>query len=582
MIRLITALVLGLLAAPVAAPAQGIGEAGREVFIQIEAQPTLAEARARARSYARELPDVNGFDVGRGWYGIALGPYGIDEAARRLDAYRREGRIARDSYIADIDDYGQRFWPAGAGPLAPAAPQPSVETRSATGDPGTLSRPVTLETRAEALAGERRLTRDERAELQVALEWAGFYGGRIDAAFGPGTRGAMSRWQRENGFEATGVLTTRQRAELLRQYNAVLKELELETVRDTRAGIEIALPLGVVAYDRHEAPFVHYAASGELAAQVLLISQPGDAARLAALYDIMQTLEIVPARGPRALEEDAFTLTGEGAGSVSHTRAWLEDGAIKGFTLIWPTGDEDRRTRLVQEMERSFARLPGTLEPIVTPQGAQRLDLLAGLEMRRPERARSGFFVDPDGAVLTTAEAVRGCGRITLDESFEAQVAHLDAARGIAVLRPNERLAPRRVAQFRQETPTLMSRIAVAGYSYEGRLGAATVTFGQLAEQRGLDGETHLKRLALEALDGDAGGPVLDAGGSVLGMLVPHDTPGRSLPDGVSFAATNGALNEALAQGGVTPRMAAAGGALSPEALTDHAAEMTVLVSCWG
>jgi len=569
-IRLIAALFFGLLAAPVAAPAQGTDDAGREVFIQIESQPTLAEARARARSYARELPDVNGFAVGRGWYGIALGPYGIDEAARR------------DSYIAEIDDYGQRFWPAGAGPLAPATPQPSEETRGTASDPGSLSRPVTVETRAEARASERRLTRDERAELQVALEWAGFYGGRIDAAFGSGTRGAMSRWQRENGFEATGVLTTRQRAELLRQYNAVLEELGLETVRDTRAGIEIALPLGVVAYDRHEAPFVHYPASGEFPAQVLLISQPGDAARLAALYDIMQTLEIVPARGPRSLEADAFTLTGEGADSVSHTRAWLEDGAIKGFTLIWPAGDEERRTRLLQEMERSFARLPGTLEPIVPPQDAQRLDLLAGLEMRRPDRARSGFFVDGDGAVLTTAEAVRGCGRITLDESFEAQIAHLDSARGIAVLRPSERLAPPRVAQFRQETPTLMSRIAVAGYSYEGRLGAATVTFGQLAEQRGLDGETHLKRLALTALEGDAGGPVLDAGGSVLGMLVSHDTPGRSLPDGVSFAATNGALNEALAQGGVTPRMAAAGGALSPEALTDHAAEMTVLVSCWG
>ena len=91
---------------------------------------------------------------------------------------------------------------------------------------------------------------------------------------------------------------------------------------------------------------------------------------------------------------DGFTLTGEGAGRISHTRVWLEDGAIKGFTLIWPTGDEDRRTRLLQEMEQSFARLPGTLEPIVTPEGAQRLDLVSGLEMRRPERARSGFFVD--------------------------------------------------------------------------------------------------------------------------------------------------------------------------------------------
>jgi len=49
----------------------------------------------------------------------------------------------------------------------------------------------------------------------------------------------------------------------------------------------------------------------------------------------------------------------------------------------------------------------------------------------------------------------------------------------------------------------------------------------------------------------------------------------------VSFAATNGALSEALAQGGATPQMAVRRAMLSPEVLTGHGAEMTVLVSCW-
>ena len=111
--RLITALCLVLFTAPMAALGQATTDPGRQVFIQIESQPTLAEARARAQAYARQLPDVNGFSVGRGWYGIALGPYRLEEAARVLDVYRREGRIARDSYIADTDDYGRRFWPAG-------------------------------------------------------------------------------------------------------------------------------------------------------------------------------------------------------------------------------------------------------------------------------------------------------------------------------------------------------------------------------------------------------------------------------------------------------------------------------------
>lgn len=585
--RLVAAVCFVLLVMPASVLAQAGIEGARALWVQIEAQPTLAEAQASARRYARDIADVNGFSVGRGWYGIALGPYTEQEAERVLDVYRREGVIARDSYIAPSSDYGVRFWPAGAEPILPEAPlvEESVGARVEALDTPQVAQiepePIIYETLREARANESRLSRDERADLQIALEWAGFYTGQIDAAFGPGTRGAMAAWQRQNGFEPTGVLTTRQRTALLRQYNAVLEDLGVKTVRDARAGIEIALPLGVVAFDRHEAPFAHYLRTGEVPAQVLLISQPGDRTTMTALYDIMQTLEIVPQTGPRTLSADGFTITGEGRDTTSHTRVWLRGREIKGFTLVWPSGDEARRTRLLAVMEGSFASLPGTLDAIAAPATGQRIDLVAGLDVRRPQRVRSGFFVDARGAVLTTAEAVRGCERITLDETAEADIAHVDEARGIAVLRPREPLAPAVVARFRADLPAVLSRVAVAGYSYEGMLGAPTVTFGQLAALEGLEGETYLKRLALAARAGDTGGPVLDGNGAVVGMLVPYAAGGRSLPEGVGFAATNGALQEAMAASGVTPRGAGAETDLSGEALTDRAAAMTVLVGCW-
>jgi len=577
--RFIPVLVLLLFLVPPAALSQSRFGDGAQVWVQIEAQPTLAEARASARLYARDLPDVNGFSVGRGWYGIALGPYREDEAERVLEVYRREGVIAPDSYLAASSDYGERFWPPGetSAPAAPAPGAPVAEAPAADPQP----EPEPRETLREARASESRLSRAARAELQVALQWAGFYDGAIDAAFGPATRGAMAGWQRQNGAEPTGVLTTRQRAALMDQYNAVLEDLGLETVRDSRAGIEIDLPLALVEFDRHEAPFAHYRASGDFPAQVLLISQPGDRTTMTALYDIMQTLEIVPEDGPRTLDRDGFSLTGKGPEIVSHTRVWLRDREIKGFTLVWPASDEARRTRLLEEMEESFAPLPGTLEAIAAPTRGQRVDLVAGLDVRRPDRVRSGFFVDARGAVLTTAEAVRGCGRITINESAQADIAHLDESVGVAVLRPRETLAPAVVAGFRRDLPAVLSRVAVAGYSYEGLLGAPTVTFGQLAALEGLAGESHLKRLSLNARAGDAGGPVLDDGGAVLGMLVPDDSNGRSLPEGVSFAATNGALRAVLAAGGVSPRASAPGADLSGEALTDRAEAMTVLVGCW-
>ena len=90
-----------------------------------------------------------------------------------------------------------------------------------------------------------------------------------------------------------------------------------------------------------------------------------------------------------------------------------------------------------------------------------------------------------------------------------------------------------------------------------------------------------MKRLTLAALEGDAGGPVLDPGGSVLGMLLAHRMENRSLPEDVSFAATNGALQDVLSRGGIMARQTSDGGMMSAEALTDRANAMTVLVSCW-
>lgn len=546
------------------------------VYVQIEAQPTLSEVEARLRDYASMLPDVNGFDLGRGWYGIALGPYPRDEANRVLRSLRAQRLIPGDSYIEGPDRYGQRIWPIGAGPAIatptitapeiPAAPEPQASD----------------ETPREARASEALLTRSEREAVQVALQWSGFYNAAIDGAFGRGTRAAMGAWQQSNGFEATGILTTAQRAELFRQYNAVLEGMDIQTVRDTRAGISIDLPLGAVAFDRYDSPFAHFEPTGSVdGARVLLISQPGDRDRLAGLYEIMQTLDIVPLDGPRDRSRDSFTLTGQNARIVSHTEARLEDGAIKGFTLVWPAGDEERRTRILATMRNSFDPIPGVLDPAVIAEDSQRVDLVAGLSIRQPKLTASGFFVDGQGRVVTTDAAVANCGRITLNSDYGAEVMATDPALGIAVLRATQPLAPNAIAQFRDGTPRLQSEIAVAGFSFGGVLPSATMTFGRLSDLQGLNGEDTLSRLDISTLDGDAGGPVLDDGGAVIGMLVPHDAGGRQLPDDVNFATKSMSVRAMLERAGVSPQVTPGLARLDPVDLTQKATAMTVLVSCW-
>ena len=559
------------------------------VWVQIEAQPSLSQANAEIRRYASRLEDVNGFTLGGGWYGIALGPYTREDAEIVLTSYRRDGLIPRDSYITFTSTFQTQFWPVGANllnvriePEATTdviAEEPAVTLTTEAAQPEVI---LPDETPREARASEARLSRDEKKELQVWLQWAGFYNSAIDGAFGRGTRASMSAWQSANGHETTGVLTTAQRAQLEAQYNAVLEGLDLQPYTSLEAGIEILIPTGVVSKKSAEYPFVNFAPTGDVDAQVVLISQAGDQSTLFGLYDIMQTLELVPLQGPRERRKDSFVLVGEDATRISHTEVSLKNGEIKGFTLVWPAGDEERRRRVLSEMRKSFNRIPGVMDPAVGSEALQDLDLLSGLEIRRPKLSRSGFYINDKGTVVTTAEVVGSCQRITLEGEYDAELVGVNEQLGVAVLRPAAGLAPMSVATFSESSPRLKSEVAVAGYSFEGVLGAPTVTYGTLADLRGLQGEEEVTRLALAPLPGDAGGPVFDAGGSVVGMLLPAPTgTDRQLPADVSFAARGDLIRSILSEEGIVTTGSTPVGSLAPEDLTTLAGEVTVLVSCW-
>lgn len=577
------------------------------VWIQIEAQPSLAAATDRARVYAGRVEDVNGFALGGGWYGVAIGPYRRADAQLVLRQYVRDRLVPRDSFIQVSDRLRQQFWPVGANVLnrgviavpeavetAQADTQPQQEPAST---PQAITEeapqeaaqeaapapapPVPDETVREARASERALSQDEKKDLQIALKWAGFYTAAIDGSYGRGTRNSMGAWQAENNFDATGVLTTRQRVLLLKQYNSVLDGLGMQLVRDAKAGVEIIMPTAEVAFAKYEPPFAQYNASGDIGARVLLISQAGDQDTLFGLYDIMQTLEIVPLDGPRERNRNSFELIGQNARIISHTEVTLDNGQLKGFTLIWPTGDEDRRTRVLGEMQKSFARLDGVLDPAEGAGQDQAIDLVAGLQIRTPKISRSGFFIDRSGVVATTSEAVQSCGRLTIDGDTDATVLADDPARGIAFVKPGSAVAPLATARFALTPPRLQSEISVAGYSYEGVLSAATLTFGTLADVKGLRGEPELSRLALNAQAGDAGGPVFDASGNVMGMLMPAPTGGQQLPQDVSFALESAALADVARANGLELDTTQNAGVIAPRDLTLAAQGMTVLVSCW-
>lgn len=582
------------LATALAAPVQA-QTAPDSFWLQIEAQPDLAGAEERAAAWQGLFSDVAGFSTGSGWYVITLGPYAEQQAADRIAELRAENLIPRDSFVSDGATYSAMFWPIGATtplPLAPdlLATDPLASAADATGaltsEPDqpvfdTLTEILPDENPEEARASESLLTQPEREDLQRALMWFGFYDAKVDGAFGRGTRASMAAWQGASGFEATGILTTAQREALMTTYRAEEQGFGFQSVTESEAGIEVTLPLALVSFDHYEPPFVHFTAKDGSDTRILLLSQPGDEAALAGLYDTLQTLEIMPASGPRALQGDSFTLRGESAGLVTEAFATTSRGMVKGWLVSWNPDTTPNMDRAVSTLKASFRPIGDrALDPGLVPlTPAVKSGLLSGLEIKKPRLSRSGFYVDATGSVLTTAEAVAQCGRITLDGQTEATVAATDAANGLALLKPATRLAPPAFAAFAAGTPN--TEIAVAGYSYGDTLPAPVLTYGRFAASEGLDGETALNRLDLAALEGDSGGPVLTASGAVAGMLVPQPYKTRALPKGTAFAAPPAVLAPLLQAGGVTPTTAPQAAPLTPQDQIALGTAMTVLVSCW-
>ena len=550
-----------------------------QVWLQIEAQPNLPKAEERAQAYAATLPDVKGFALDSGWFGIALGPMASDQAVAQLQKLTAAGAIPDDSYITDGSSFRAPFWPA-AGTTPPAQ---SAEPAPAATEPAAQSAEPALpdETVAEAKASEAALADADRQELQMALKWFGFYDGKVDGRIGAGSRQSMAAWQSAQGMEPTGVLTTAQRAKLVGGYRDEEGLFGFQLVSEPEAGIELTLPMAMLQFDGYAPPFVRYKGKDGAGLSAMLISEPGTSATLSGLYGVLQTLDTIPAEGERSLGDSEFTIRAKNDKIESLAYATVAGSNVKGFVLTWDVSLSAQMARVLPLVQSSF-RSTGekAMDPGLVPlDEAVKRGLIAGISAKKPKSSATGFFIDPKGQAVTLAAAVGSCDKVTLDHRTEVSVKVMG---DLALLTPKTPVAPRAYAAFAAGAPAAGTPVTLSGYSWGERLSAPVLTRGTLEEPKGLNGEPGMARLGISAMAGDLGGPVLDDTGAVVGMLVPA-AGGKELPAGVGFAATAGALSAALTDptGALVLQPATSTEKATPDALSAAARGMTVLVSCW-
>ena len=582
---LVAALAAGIAATP---PARAQGS----VWIQVEARDNIRQMRERARAYTARFPDTRAFQTPNGWYAIVIGPMSRPEAARQLARLRAQGAIPGDSFITDGRSFQTQLWPLSPGtttvaassppedpPPAETETEPAPEAAPGAATAATGSAPVPDPDPAATKRLERGWSRAEKKRLQTQLDWTGYYDGAIDGVFGPATREAIRAFQKREGFQQTGYLTWDQLALLNARYAALAGDLQIETLRDEEAGIEILYPAGLLARAETDPPFVHYRPKGEGQLRLILISQPGGRAELSALYEIMESFDYVPRGGYTRRKRDWFVLSGADENVVSYSYVRLSGGALKGFTLIWPPAENALMQRLATRMYESFRPLDGRVLDPRPEAETPAVDLSVEIETEAPARSATGFFVNAEGALVTHLDNVAGCSQITIVGGAELTVLARDPETGVALLLPPAGFRPKSFALFSDQTPELGAEITIAGFSFPDVMEVATLNYGTLTDTGGGEGRRFRVSAFLEP--GDTGGPVLDDRGAVLGMRLSPPPPEEGLPAYVNFALPAARITALLDRYQLSWGRAGTGESAAPEDVAFMAGDFTAKIACW-
>jgi peptidoglycan hydrolase-like protein with peptidoglycan-binding domain len=567
-------------------------------YIHIQTEGSLRKAFDQLEKFTAFLPDVNGFFLGDGEYAIALGPYEKSEAQIFLRGMQSSGILSGESYLEKPARYGDRIWHMGlplvhesiseARLMAPndaLSENISKEQPNATVEKNNALNHM-LQNERSALKSSKppvqniARSQDEWREIQYALRWAGFYNGAIDGAFGGKTKEAIQKWQDTNGFYQTGSLTDVERDELFQQHTSLLFPLAMREIRDDKSGIAVKLPFGAVTFDSYSGPFMLFVGSGLIDnARIILISQEGGLEELNALFSQMQGLENIPANKSQVLNDNSFILTGESDLVEAYTYVRLYEGTIKGFSLLWPRGDERRRGQVLANMMSSLQSSLNSLAPIGAEFNIS--EFLNEGYFQEPTKSFSGFFVDEKGHVLTVDASVNDCERITFNGKYDAKVVARDPKVGLAVVAPTQNFTPNKFAKFRESLPQRIQNISLTSYSFDEIVPEASLTFGKQEGLSGLRSKLEFERVVTRRSERDIGSPILDEDGSVLGIMTVPDSVDIELSRDIGLITDLSIFKSLLKQAGVNYQVAQAGPLVSREEKLVNAREMTVMINCW-
>ena len=207
--------------------------------------------------------------------------------------------------------------------------------------------------------------------------------------------------------------------------------------------------------------------------------------------------------------------------------------------------------------------------------------------------AGSGIVIGTKGEILTNSHVVEHCAEITVH--FPAQNTEMaalvarDEKNDLAVIRAiGANIPATSVAAFRDGAPVRAGDPVVAlGYPLSGLLAStANLSVGNVSALAGLGDDSRYLQISAPVQPGNSGGPLLDAGGRLVGIVTAKLNAVRvakytgDIPQNVNFALKAEVARTFLDSKGIAYRKAPSDQQLSPADVGDIARPFTVHIEC--
>lgn len=370
----------------------------------------------------------------------------------------------------------------------------------------------------------------EARAIQYDLAWIGLYNGGITNTQDSGTVAATRSFQASLNASRTGQLSQTQRRTLAERARAAKEGYGFTRVKIDWLGIAADLPEGVMVRPK---------LSGKDLNSMTYGTHHGGQLRLR--FDALTDVNVAPSRFLTFLRDDVTEGDNPpkitGSGSLSSTLFLISESASRRQVIVGQKkGSEWRLLTISHSVDTSDALRPAIHQIL------RSLDFFAGPLLSQRERNRqlaagqspgakglptwyltmigngSGSVVSRQGHILTNHHVITGCDWITVNgkpSSIVASDVRLDLA---LLMAPSA--ADRNPVRFRRGNPRLGEAVSVMGYPLFRSSQSLNYTRGYVSSVVGFGGNRNYVQVTAPVQPGNSGGPVLDASGRQVAVVV--------------------------------------------------------------